>query len=495
MKPTALFTAALLLIAGALLPLSLAPLHWWPAGVISAAVLAVMLRDATVKQAYWRSFQFSFAMFAVGASWVYVSMNTYGDTSAPMSVLLTAIFVTALALIFSLPFLLCGLFRNHSRTALLLGFPAIWVLAEWAIGWILTGFPWIYLGYGHLNSWLAGWAPVTGVWGISWITAFCSAYLALFITGRRWFDTTRIVALAVALLLWAGGYALQSARWTEPHRPLSVGLLQPNIPQLKRWDPDYLQSIIRSNIAMGESLWGNDLVIWPEAAIPELMHRELALLGQLDSLARDNNSTFITGIPVYTFENEQYHNSVIALGLGSGEYRKQHLVPIGEYVPMAEYIRGLIEFFDLPMSGFTPGAPDQPLLTAGDHKVATAICYEIAYPELVRQLTPDAGFILTVSNDTWFGDSLGPHQHLSMAQMRALENGRPVIRATNDGITALIDHRGRITDTLPQFTSGVLVGEITPRRGVTPYSHTGNWPVLILCLLCLGICSIKQRRD
>ncbi|UTW44947.1 apolipoprotein N-acyltransferase [bacterium SCSIO 12696] len=488
MKPTILHRIALPL-AGALLPLSLAPFFWWPASIISAAVLALLLTDNSGKHSYWHTVLYGLGVFAVGASWVFNSINVYSETPFVAALLLTALFVAVLALIFALPFWLLGWVGNKPVMRLL-AFPAVWVVAEWFIGWILTGFPWIYLGYGHIHSWLAGWAPIGGVLSISWIVAFCGATAALMIKQR---SRTAIIALCSCLGLWLGGLALQQANWTTPGTPISIGVLQPNIPQNDRWQLDYRDRIIRNNLQLAEPLWGNQLVIWPEAAIPELQHRVMPLVRQLDQLARQNDTAFITGIPVYNFEKDEFYNSVIGLGKASGEYRKQHLVPFGEYVPLASVLRKLGGFFDLPMSGFTPGTANQSLISTGEHKIATAICYEIAYQGLVRKLTPEANLILTVSNDTWFGDTLAPHQHLAMAQMRALENGKPVIRATNDGITALINSNGKVAKKLPQFTDGILISQISPYEGNTPYTHIGHWPVLAFSMLCLVVCFYRKR--
>ncbi|MDM3872481.1 apolipoprotein N-acyltransferase [Porticoccus sp. W117] len=488
-KQTTLHRIALPL-AGALLPLSLAPFFLWPLGIFSAGVLAYLLPGRTIKASYWHSVLYCLGVFAVGASWVFNSINVYSSTPLAAALLLTALFVIVLALFFSLPFALLGLVKR-SAAAQLLAFPALWVVAEWFIGWILTGFPWVYLGYGHVHSWLAGWAPLGGVWSISWIVAFCGATAASLLQQR---SRSSIVAVSVCLLLWLAGLGLKQATWTTPQKPLSIGVLQPNIPQNDRWQISYRDRIISNNLSLGEQLWDNQLVIWPEAAIPELQHRVMPLIRQLDQLARQTDTAFITGIPVYNFADDEFYNSVIALGKASGEYRKQHLVPFGEYVPLATLLRKLGGFFDLPMSGFTPGTDDQPLITAGDHKIATAICYEIAYQNLVRKLSPDASLILTVSNDTWFGDTLAPHQHLSMAQMRALENGKPVIRATNDGITALINHKGEIFEKLPQFQEGILQSSVTPHTGTTPYNRFGHWPMLLFVGLCLGVCFWVSRK-
>ncbi|MGS2724437.1 apolipoprotein N-acyltransferase [Porticoccus sp. GXU_MW_L64] len=488
MKPTTLHCIALP-VAGALLPLSLAPFFWWPLGIVSVAVLAYLLPGKTAKASYWHTVLYCLGVFAVGASWVFNSINVYSETPFAAALLITTLFIAVLALLFSLPFMLCS--RLDNGWTWLLGFPALWVTAEWFIGWVFTGFPWVYLGYGHIHSWLAGWAPLGGVWAISWIVALCGATFAYLIKQR---NRTVFIAAIICLTLWLSGLGFKNVQWTNPGQPLSIGVLQPNIPQNDRWQINYRDRIISNNLSLAEPLWDNQLVIWPEAAIPELQHRVMPLIRQLDQLARQTDTAFITGIPVYNFADDEFYNNVIALGKASGEYRKQHLVPFGEYVPLGDVIRKMGGFFDLPMSGFTPGSDHQPLITSGDHKIATAICYEIAYQNLVRKLAPGANLILTVSNDTWFGDTLAPHQHLSMAQMRALENGKPVVRATNDGITALIDVHGKITEKLPQFQEGILESSVTPHTGVTPYGQTGHWPMLLLLGLCLGSCFWESRR-
>lgn len=489
-----LLRPALALIAGAALPLSLAPWFYWPVGVASCTLLALLLQRSNGKQAYWLSTLFGFAMFAVGASWVYVSIHVYGNASVPLALLLTGVFVSALAVIFALPFWLYGRFCQHSNLARLLGFPAVWVLSEWGMSWILTGFPWVFLGYGHLDTWLAGWAPVTGVWGISWIIAFCGATVAL----RKVAKGSRLypAAIVASILFWLGGFGLNQINWTQStEHSISVGLLQPNIAQQQRWDTAHLNKIISNNLKYNEVLWGNDLIIWPEAAIPQFKHRLEPLLAQLDASARQRGAGMIIGLPSFDFATDRYYNTVTTLGEASGEYRKQHLVPFGEYLPLDFLLRGLIDFFNLPMSEFASGSADQPLLMAQGHPIGTAICYEIAYPELVRQVSKEAELLLTVSNDTWFGDSLGPLQHLSMAQMRALENSKPLIRATNDGITALVDHRGNLTDTLPQFTSGMLSGKVTPRAGTTPFGILGSWPILLISFLSVIVVITLSRKQ
>ncbi len=210
------------------------------------------------------------------------------------------------------------------------------------------------------------------------------------------------------------------------------------------------------------------------------------------------DTTLITGIPFRPEGQQRYHNSIMALGSGEGVYLKQRLVPFGEYVPLEEQLRGLISFFDLPMSAFSPGPADQPPLRAGAFRIAPFICYEVVYPDLVASGARNADLLITISNDSWFGNSIGPLQHLQMAQMRALENGRYMIRGTNNGISAIIDHRGRITARTGQFVEESLSGKVEVMLGETPFSSFGSRPIIVgsgVALLLMWLMYLGFWRD
>ncbi len=465
------------LIAGALYPLALAPFGFWPLGLLSVAGLCLLLRDGSAKPVWWRAFSFGLGMFGVGASWIYVSIHVYGLAPPWLAATLTGLFVSGLALCFALPFIAYGFLPRRHPLVCLLAFPALWLLGEWFRGWFLTGFPWLYLGYGTTDTWLTGWAPILGILGLGWMAVFTATGLSL-LPSARFQPVYTAAALALAAALWAGGGLLQSRTWTEPAgEPLTVTLLQPDVPQERRWHSAALAEILAGHRMQTRDHWGSDLIIWPESAVPQLSHRLQRYLSELDERARHHNSALLTGIP--TRADGRIHNSVIALGTARGQYHKRHLVPFGEYVPLESWLRGTIDFFDLPMSAFKGGPRDQPLIRVRGHGIATAICYEIVYQDLVSRDAADAGLILTVSNDTWFGASIGPHQHFQMARMRALENGKPVLRATNDGITAIIDSRGQVRDRLPQFSRDTLSGEVVPHSGRTPFNAFGSLPAVI----------------
>jgi apolipoprotein N-acyltransferase len=483
-------TFLLLFSSGALLPLALAPFNFWPIAIPCIAVLFYKLQHQSLKQAIVKASVFGFAMFFAGVSWVYVSIHEHGFIPAPLALLATTLFCLFLALLFALPFALSALIPQRS-SSWLLGLPAIWVLSEWFRSWIFTGFPWLYAGYSHTDTWLSGWAPIGGVMWLSFITALAAATLAQIgqtLIGRKQPIQVGVkISCLLLLALTTSGYLLQSVTWTqETGKKLSVVLIQPNTDQNKKWSASERQSILDQLQEQTEPHWGVDLIVWPEAAIPATPKRVSGFLIGMDKAAKVNQTALLTGIPTQDRSSGKYYNSVLALGAASGQYDKTRLVPFGEYVPLEGLLRGLIRFFNLPMSSFSLGAQDQSLLTIAGEPMATAICYEIVYPDLVARISREATLLLTVSNDAWFGDSFAPQQHMQMARMRAIENAKPMLRGTSNGVTAIVDHRGKIEKQLEQFSAGELSGNITPRSGQTFFVQTGSWPVVVMALLICG---------
>lgn len=487
---------ALALLAGAAFPLGLAPLNFWWIIIISVAVLAHVLRDLSPRQAFVRAWWYGLGFWGAGASWVYVSIHYFGGTSLPLSVFLTFAFVALLGIVHGVQGYLYSALRLQRWHVL--SFPALWVLMEWMRIWFLSGFPWLFAGYGFIDTPLKHFAPVLGVMGISFLVVMMGNLLLEVIRRRGVMLMTPIVVMVLVLI---GAQKLQSTQWTYPDlkTPLRVALVQANIAQEMKWDPAQRENIIRTYTTLTTPLWGStDLVVWPEAAFPVFYSDALPLIGAIDLQAEQAGAAFISGVPFWepgAGENDViYHNSIFAAGQGSGIYHKQTLVPFGEFVPLEGVIRGLIPFFDLPMSSFTPGAGDQEPLLAKGFSLAPYICYEIVYPELVRTLGKQADVLITISNDAWFGHSFGPLQHFEMARMRALEMGRYLIRATNTGITAIVDPQGVVVKRLPSFEQGVLRGEVFRTVGETPFARWGYWPLLGLCGVLVGVSAFTGYR-
>jgi len=472
--------------AGALVTLSLAPFHLWPAGIISCALYAYLLCTCSVREGVWRSWLYGLGMFGSGVSWVYVSINDFGGAGPALATFLIVLFCVGLSVLFQVSF---GWFYVRFVRALpggmLVGFPASWVLAEWLRSWLLTGFPWLYLGYAHLDTPIAGWAPVVGVYGLSFVCALTG--VCLFLAWRSRQAVACATYAVIVITLWAGGAVLKPIEWVVKgsEKPLSVVIFQPNVPQEHKWDPDWYQPILRQLREASEPHYGADILVWPEAAIPNFYQRARSFLDPIDERAAANETTLFVGVPFMAEQGEGYYNSVTALGEGSGVYHKQHLVPFGEYVPLEGLLRGLIAFFDLPMSAFSAGPLDQAPLRAGPFRVATSVCYEVVYPEMVARSARNSDLLLTVSNDSWFGRSIGPLQHLQMAQMRALENGRYMIRGTNNGVSAIVDHRGQIVSRSEQYVEATLKGEVNVMLGNTPFGTFGVTPVIASCGIAL----------
>lgn len=473
------------LVGGALLPLSLAPFNYWPFGCLSAVALAAALQGRTAGGCFRYALLFNISLYGVGVSWVYISISQFGNSSVALAALLTGLFVLGLSLIFAGLFALYGRLFARNAWHWPLAFPAGWIFVEWVRSWLLTGFPWLYLGYGHINTPLAGYAPVFGVFGVGFAAVFSSCALvwgaAQWRAGRHWRWVWPL--LGTALAIWPVGALLRLVQWTElGDTPVTVGMAQGNIPQELKWEPSFRDETFRIFNGLSESLWQYDWVIWPEAAIPLMYHRAEAEINQLDAKAKATKTTFITGILYDDWDLRRYYNSLIARGLGSGIAFKTRLVPFGEYVPLEHWLRGTIDFFNLPTSVIHPGPAYVRGLITPQGVLAPTICYEVVYPDLVAARARGSGALLTLSNDAWFGHSIGPIQHFQMARMRALESGRYMIRATNNGLSGIIDERGNTLVQGGRFTQETITGEIRIATGNTPFLLWGSWPVILSCI-------------
>jgi len=493
-------------IAGPLITLSMAPYNIWPLAVIAVLLFALTTQNASSGLASLRGWLMASGLFLSGASWIYVSIHDHGGAPVWLALVLVIGFCLAIGLFGLIPSYLYARFFSRHWLGKTFGFASTWVLGEWFRSWFLTGFPWLYLGYSHTENTLSGWAPLAGTFTISLIIALTAATLALWLHERALQKRARQVQilLCVCALAWIAGPLLARVDWTTPTtgKPIKVALIQGNVEQEQKFRADVLESILKYyRDTTHDLLPTHDLVLWPETAIPRLYQRVLPYIGEIDQAAFNNNSAVLLGVP-YEYNDDTgrgYYNSIVSLGNASGLYHKRHMVPFGEYVPLEKWLRGLIEFFNLPMSDFTKGPAQQPKITLKTRDGATVgisayLCYEVSYPDVAPYAMPEAGLLLTASNDTWFGDSIGPHQHMQIAQMRALEAGRYLIRVTNNGVTALVDAKGHITQRLPQFTRAVLSGEVYAMQGITPYGRTGDWPILGLCVVLLGVAVVAQRR-
>ncbi|WP_086933711.1 apolipoprotein N-acyltransferase [Agarilytica rhodophyticola] len=487
----------LALLTGALVPLSLAPYKLWPIGLLTPLVLLLLLQGSNIKQGFFRSFLFGLGMFGAGASWVYVAIHDFAQTPPLLAGIMTAMFVSALALVFALPFIIYCRFIKENTTGRIIGFSSIWVLGEWSRSWFLTGFPWLYIGYAHVDTWLAGWAPVLGVFSLSFFAILSSTLLySIFISRSK---KALLTYTSLLLFIWSTGLYLSHRSWqtepkdSHPDSTISVAIIQPNIPLELKWNPIYRSDILSILREQTSEHLDKDLILWPEAAVPIMYHEAEEFLGEMDELANNSGTGIITGILYDDPQPGIYYNSIIGIGNAGGIYFKQRLVPFGEYVPLEKWLRGLINFFDLPNSIIYPGPKQQDILNYGQYNIAPSICYEIVYPDLVARLAKHAHLLVTISNDAWFGDSIGPMQHFQMAQMRALENQRYVIRATNTGVSGIINPKGQISLLGEQFVREVnTYDDVKLINTITPFARWGSLPIVGLCLIIL-VFSIASR--
>jgi apolipoprotein N-acyltransferase len=492
MLDTSRFSGIIMLSAGAAAVLAFAPFGWYPLAVVSLAILFRQWLFDSPGRAFRHGMLFGLGFFGAGMSWVYVSINFYGHVHFIPAVLVAMIFAGVLALFPALTgYALKRMLRQPTPATLVLAFPAAWVFSEWLRSWVFTGLPWLSIGGGQIDSPLAGFAPVSGILGVDLAVVLSAALLVLAFHYKDY-----LKGLLLLLLLWSGGAWLNSIEWTEARgEPLKVTIIQGNISQENKWAPENLLNTLTIYTEETFVNTDSDVIVWPETAIPEFYHKvEEHWLTSLDAELQKTGTDLITGIPMLDMTSWKYFNNVITVGSERGFYSKRHLVMFGEYLPLRWLIGSTLDALAVPNADFTAGGKEQTLLQAGGYPVGTSICFEVAFPEEIRRALPEAAYLVNVSNDAWFGRSLAPHQHLEMARMRAKETGRPMLRATNTGISAIIEPDGRIQARTGQFERASLSGRITPMQGATPYVSFGNWPVVLFVVICLVLGVLNQSR-
>ncbi|WP_124949795.1 apolipoprotein N-acyltransferase [Sulfuriferula thiophila] len=452
---------------GAASVLGFAPFGWFAVPLFTLAGLFWLWHRQPGISA-WLAFAFGLGYFGAGVSWIYISLHTYGEMPWLLAATATFLFAAFLALF---PAAVGYVYQRSGRVAIL-AIPAAWMLSEWVRGWIFTGFPWLAVGYSQAPvSPLAGYAPIVGVFGVSLILAWSSAILAWQLRRYGW----------LVAIIWIAGAGLKQVSWTQPlGAPFSVSLIQGNISQSIKWQPEQVLITLREYLNMVANSHAR-LTVLPETAIP-LFYDQVpkSYFDDLATYARINGGDVLFGIPERHADGS-YYNSVMNVGTAVTQfYRKSHLVPFGEYIPLKSVFAPITEVLHIPLSDFSRGALTQtPFSIAGQH-VAANVCYEDVFGDEIIRPLPAASILVNVTNDAWFGDSIAPWQHLQISQMRALESGRQMLRATNTGATAIIGINGVVQQVLPLFTRGTLKTTAQGYQGATPFSHWGNNLTLLI---------------
>ncbi|HSA70125.1 MAG TPA: apolipoprotein N-acyltransferase [Burkholderiales bacterium] len=474
-------------LAGAATVLAFAPFGLHPFALLTLALLIHLWMRAPPQRCALLGFAFGAGLFGAGVSWVYVSLHQFGGMAAPLAVFATLVFCALLALFPAVAGWLQARVPASDAARAVLLIPATWVLCEWMLSWIFTGFPWLALGYSAAGWPLQGYAPLGGVYMVSFVIVSAAGMLWLLAGQKPRF-------LVVLLLVIGTGEALRHVAWTVPAgAPVPTALLQGNIEQEMKFHPERAPRILETYARLAEGTQAR-LVILPETALPAFLDRIApAYLARLDAVGKRNEGDLLIGVP-YRTGRDAYYNSALSLGVSPRQiYHKVHLVPFGEFVPPG--FRWTLDVLSIPLSDFSRGSFDQPPLEVAGQRVAVNICYENVFGAEIARSLPEATLLVNMSNVAWFGDSLAPAQHLQIARLRAIETGRMHLTATNTGITAAIDRDGRVLARLEQFTEGRLEIPAQGYAGATPYVRLRDWPVVVACLLIFALFTVRAKRS
>ncbi len=477
-------------LLGVLTVSAFAPFYWFPVPLITLALLFLLWRSSfRPAQTVWLGFVYGMGLFGAGVTWLYVSLHDFGGMPPVLAIFALLILCAYLSLFPAICGWVAARVRLASPYAWACAVAATWMLAEWLRGTLFTGFPWLALGYSQVpDSPLGGFAPVAGVYGVSLVVVLSAALLCCWL--EKGISAWRFgVSL---ILIGFFGFGLQFVNWTEPTgEPVSVSLLQGNIEQDLKWREDHVEKTMRTyaQLVMESE---SRLIVTPEISIP-LFNDVVppAYLAYLADHARENNGDVLIGLAEHAINaDDTYYNSMFSFGVSPEQvYRKHHLVPFGEFIPLKPVFGWIINVLQIPLSDFSRGGLGQQPMQLAGQQVAVNICYEDVFGEEIINQLPQASLLVNVSNDAWFGRSIGPYQHLQISQMRALESGRYMLRSTNTGVTAIINERGEVLQQIEVFITAGLHGVAQGFAGATPYVRTGNYLALGLAgiLLCFGL--------
>jgi apolipoprotein N-acyltransferase len=475
---------------GLLLPLGFSPFHFPGLTLLGLALFYRGLTHERAKSPFLAGLSFGLGYFGLGVSWVYVSVHEYGHLHGLIAALITFAFILYLAIFPAITAVIfCRLALKPYRTPACLLFSAIWICCEYFRAAFLSGFPWLLTGFGQFDSPIKFLLPIIGVFGAGFITCFAAALLgnsANHSGAKRNFYLILFVTVILSPLF------LKNINWAEKEtKGLSVGIIQANLSMRDKWDENLFWKLLERYEQGTKELLGTQLIVLPESAFPLPANYISDYLNDLNQQAKKAGSALLLGIPEPTTVDETYYfNTLIALGKAKGSYLKQHLVPFGEYIPQP-FLR-VSNWLGVPEANLKPGKINQALIKVHHHPIASLICYELGYGNLLRQQLPAAHWIVSISDDGWFGHSLAMYQQQQMAQVLSLETARYQVVANNDGLSSVINTQGEIEASLPAFDSGILKATLFPATGQTPWVLFGDWPILLFSMLIIVICIIYR---
>ncbi len=481
--------------AGASVALAFAPFGFWPLAILGPALLIALWDGATPREAAALGFCFNAGTFAAGTWWLYISIHIFGAAPVWIAFFLMLGLVALMGLYHAaLGYCVARWLPARGAWRWLVGIPAAWLLIEWLRGWFLSGFSWLSLGYSQTDTWLAHLAPVGGVYLVSAVLLVSAGALVMLV--RAGGARARGIAIAALATPWLLALALDH-EWTRPSGPpVRVAVLQGAIPQDIKWLEANRETTLALYAKLTREALGEQLIVMPESALPDLANNLAPFLGGLYSEASARGSALVLGLVRASDDGERYFNSVAALGdEGVFWYDKYHLVPFAEFFPVPKFVRRWLRLMSLPYSDFTRGLPVQPPLKAAGLSLAAGICYEDAYGSTLARSLANADSLVNVTNDAWFSHSPARYQHFQIARMRAIEAGRFLVRAANDGVSAVIGPRGEVLAQAPEYTPAVLRATITPRTGLPPYARVGNWGIVMLAAVALAAAAIRKKRS
>jgi apolipoprotein N-acyltransferase len=482
----------LLFIAGLIAHFGFAPFHIPGLTLLSLAFLYSSLHHGSPKQAFILGFFYGLGYFGFGVSWVIVSIHDYGQLNYFFAGLVTLIFIVYLAIFPALVAYSYKLLEFYNKKLLsLILFCVLWCVGEFCRATLFTGFPWLLVGTILIDTPIKYIAPILGIYGLSLFCILIASLLSLAISAnenKRYYYLTTIVLLIISPLLF------KNVSWSYiKQEPISIGAVQANLSMRDKWDEALFWNLLKYYEHAINKLLGKQLIILPESAIPLPASYLDKYLHKLDTKALKAKSALLLGILQASNDNEtNYYNSIITLGQAKGKKLKRHLVPFGEYIPKP--LVAVNRWFNLPEPNLLPGKRKQALIRIKNHPIASLICYEIAYPHILREQMPKAQWIISISDNGWFGHSLASYQQLQMAQILSLLTGRYQVVVNNDGLSSVIDANGDIVESLPPFSAGLLQSSIFPAEGSTPWIRWHELPFIIFCALFVIYVLIIQLR-